>query len=244
MMRISRAAFARAVYFFLATSLPAAPLFAQAIAGSMSGPISGTVLGPDNQPLAGQDVVLHRVSGSSGVTAAEGVSASDGSFSLIVADSAAPADAVYFLAARFEGELYLGDAFRAPFDTAERHVLQVGVAATSARNLISGVGDVGAGGAGAGAGGAGGLARDPTTWLLWVLPAVAVLALMATTLLGRGRIPERRRTLLAIAQLDEAHAAGAAADSAASADSAAYELQRTQLLARLARHARHARVDD
>jgi hypothetical protein len=202
-----------------------AALLATVPANAQSGDVvRGVVRGPDGSPLGGQAVVLHRVTGSAGLTVAGDTSAADGSFRLEVADAAADADAVYFLAARFEGELYIGDAFKAPFDSTTQHAVLVGTPETSARNLVTDA------------------AReimppaptppDPTRWLLWVLPVLALIVLAGTTMIGRARVPDRRRALLAIAQLDEAHA-----QNAQGADDSAYRARRAELLARVTRSA-------
>ena len=200
--------------------LAAQPLHAQA--GDI---VRGIVHGPDGAPLAGQAVVLHRVTGSAGVTVASDSSDADGSFRLHVQDADADVDAVYFLASRYNGELYIGDAFKAPFDSTVLRAVRVGTPETSARNLVTDA------------------AReimppappppDPTRWLLWILPVLAITALAVTTMIGRGRVPERRRALHAIAQLDEAHASS----THSTVDDSAYHARRAELLARLARSA-------
>jgi hypothetical protein len=172
-------------------------------------PVRGRVVGPDGSPLAGQGVVLHRVDASTGVTVATGVSDSSGSFELDVPSADASGDGVFFLAARYtDGELYLGDAFRAPFDSAAQHVVRVGVPETSARNLVTG----------------GEPPEDPAAWLLYALPLAAIVGFAAVHALRTGRIPARRRTLAEIARLDEHKVAS---------DDASYRARRAELLARL-----------
>lgn len=188
-----------------------------------SGDVRGRVLGPDGKPLGGQSVVLHRVTGSSGLTVASGTSDANGAFLLHVADPSAVPDAVYFLAARYKSELYIGDAFKAPFDTSARHEVQVGVAATSARALTTGTTAPDA------------LPQqaaplDPTRSLVWILPALAIAAVLVTMLAGRARMPSRRRTLIEIARLDEANAP-------APQDAQSYNERRAALLAQLGRTA-------
>lgn len=189
-----------------------------------TGVVRGHVVGPDGKALSGQQVVLHRVTGSSGLTVATGVSAATGSFTLEVKDPNAIADAVYFLAARYNNELYIGDAFKAPFDTATDHAVQVGVAATSARALIGGTTAAEA------LPPTGPPTPDPTRWLIWILPALALAAVAVMLFLGGARMPVRRRTLIEIARLDEAHASQPG-------DTQAYNARRETLLAQLGRHA-------
>ena|SRR5690349_2723552 len=182
----------------------ATPLMAQTT------PVRGRVVGPDGAPLPGQGVVLHRVDASTGVTVATGVSDSNGSFQLDVPVADASGDGVFFLAARYsDGELYLGDAFRAPFDTAAQHVVRVGVAETSARNLVTGGEPP---------------QEDPAAWLLYALPLAAIVGFAGVHAMRTGRIPARRRTLAEIARLDEENAAS---------NDAAYRARRAELLARL-----------
>jgi hypothetical protein len=199
-------------------------VLALAIAASISaqssiGIVRGHVLGPDGKPLPGQAVVLHRVTGSNGLTVATGTSESDGSFRLRVTDvTTASEDAVYFLAARYNQELYIGDAFKAPFDTTADHNVRVGVAETSARALVSGVGDDPAVPQAP-------PPKDPTRWLIFIMPALALIALIVMLFGPRGRVPARRRILLEIAKLDESNAT--------TGGSSEYEQQRAALLAKL-----------
>jgi hypothetical protein len=165
--------------------------------------VRGRVIGPDGKGLADTRVVLHRVVGAGGANIAEVQSDAEGRFT-IAADSAPSPEAIYFLATRYEGELYIGEAFRAPFDQGE-YLLPVGVPGTSASALI-GEGDVGP---------ATGTAQGmPTTmpgsapatstrWLLFAIPGIMLLGVLAYFLLrARSRVPERRRLLAEIAELD------------------------------------------
>jgi hypothetical protein len=198
----------------VATALPVS-------AQTGSGIVRGHVIGPDGKPLSKQAVVLHRVAGASGLTVATGTSEKDGSFRLTVADAASAADdAVYFLAARYKEELYLGDAFKAPFDTTMDHTVQVGVAATSARALLGAT----TGGDAQGALPQATAPADPTRWLIFIMPALAIIALVVMLFGPRGRIPPRRRVLLEIAKLDEAEGGSG---------NAAYRDRRAALIAQL-----------
>ena len=186
------------------------PLAAQTV------PVTGRILGPDGQPLAGQNVVLHRVDASSGVTVATGVSDDAGQFRLDVPVAEAAGTGVFFLAARYtDGELYLGDAFRAPFDSATQHVVQVGTAETSARNIVSA--------------GTEPKPADETRWLLFALPLIGILAFTTWYLVGGVRIPPRRMALAEIARLDEQNATQA---------DPTYHARRAELLTRLGRQVR------
>lgn len=201
-------------------------LFGVSAAGAqVTDSVRGRLIDQDGAPLPDQGVLLHRVVGNAGANIAEGRTDADGRFTVTV-DSADNADAVYFLAARWEGELYIGEAFRAPVGATE-HVLQVGVPGTSASALIDGTEPgppmgMPQGGAPAGAGG-----RPATgaSWLLFAVPAIALLGVVAYFLLrGRTAVPERRRLLVELAELDLEHAAAPTAD---------YRARRARLLEQL-----------
>jgi len=156
--------------------------------------IQGRVLGPDNAALAGQPVVLHRVQAAAGATVAEAVTTADGAFELrapITTDTTA----IYFVAARYQGALYIGAPFRAGQAESEDQVIQVGVAGTSANELL----------------GDGSLtmpqplgrAVTNRNWLLLVIPLVGVAAVAIYALIPRGRMPHNRALLIRIAELDE-----------------------------------------
>ena len=66
--------------------------------------VRGRLIDQDGAPLAEQRVLLHRVVGNAGANIAEARTDADGRFTVAV-DSADNAEAVYFLAARWEGEL-------------------------------------------------------------------------------------------------------------------------------------------
>ena len=155
--------------------------------------VRGRVLGPDNNMLAAQRVVLHRVDSSGGSTVAEDTSAADGRFELRVAASA-DTGAVYFIASRYQEELFIGPPFRPQAaDTAEQF-LQVGVPGTSADQLLRGD-----------APGAESTGRPATTrsWILLLIPLLGVVAVSLYALLSRNRISPERSLLIRVAELDE-----------------------------------------
>ncbi len=209
---------------FIRAGLLLATLTALPAQAQQAGVVRGVVSGPDGKALPAQTVVLHRVMGTTGVTVATGTSSADGTFRLDVPAADASSDAVYFLAARFDNELYIGDAFRAPFDSVTIHAVQVGVAATSARNLVSDDAQAVMPPAPA--------APDPTRRLVWILPALAIAALIGMLTIGRTRVPDRRRALLALAELDEARH-----PNTATVDDAALRARRDELVTRAARPA-------
>lgn len=202
----------------LALGLPAAAQQTDTIS------LDGRVLGPGGEPLAGQVVVLHRVAEGSGATIAADTSGSDGGFTLAAGGFSPSPDATYFVAARYEGELYIGAPFRPPLPPDVDYAVQVGVPGTSATALM-------------------GAASEPRStapqpeepfpyrlWILLIIPLL-VIALAAGYLLTRQRASDRRRTLLEIAELDEAHDAELVAGHVA--DSTLYWAERRALLERL-----------
>lgn len=158
--------------------------------------VRGVVLGPDNAPLPQQRVVLHRVDSSSGNTIAEAQTADDGTF-VLTAPASADTSAVYFVASRYDGELYIG----APFREAEgglNQVLQVGIPAMSATSMLE---DASSGGPGF----APPIERPATTggWMLLLIPLLGVVAVAAYALVPRARIPQERALYIRVAELDE-----------------------------------------
>lgn len=206
-----------ALVLVLALLLPLDLLHAQTL--------TGRVIGADGKPVKDQAVLLHRVQGNSGATIAQATTEADGRFT-IKSDSVSTPDAVFFLATRWEGELYIGEAFRAPFATAEQ-VLQVGVPGTSASALL---GDGTQGGPRAPAatmppGSTGGAPATGSKWLLFAVPAIALLGVAAYfALRSRVAISPRRRLLRQIAELDLEQG---------SAPDAAYHVRRAELLEEL-----------
>jgi hypothetical protein len=199
------------LFLGLTMLLPVATLHAQEIT------VRGRVVGPDGAPLAEQRVVLHRVDAAGGATIAETASGADGGFEM---RAVVPADtgAVYFVAARYDEELYIGPPFRPADGTAGDQVIQVGVPAMSASSL---------------------LAEDELppmparqrqqnrTWLLLLIPLVGILGVAAYALIPRKSIPEERALLIRIAELDER------TTTAPEAHRAALLAERRQLIAQL-----------
>ncbi|HEX2166307.1 MAG TPA: carboxypeptidase-like regulatory domain-containing protein [Longimicrobiales bacterium] len=176
--------------------LAAALLFTggQAAAQQPAGSISGTITGPDNAPIANQTVVLHRVQATTGATVAETMTAGDGSFTLSI-PGIADTTALYFVATRYEGELYIGPPFRAGEQVSEAQVIQVGVPGTSATAMLEGGGTVLPQPVGR--------AATNRNWLLLAIPLVGVAAVAIYALIPRSHVPRDRALLIRIAELDE-----------------------------------------
>ena len=186
--------------------------------------LEGRVLGPEGEPLAGQVVVLHRVAQGSGATIAADTSRADGRFTLAAGGFPSSPDATYFVAARYRGELYIGAPFRPPLPPDVDYTVQVGVPGTSATALM---------GAASAPGSPAPLPEDPFPYRLWILLIIPLLVVALATgyLLTRQRGVDRRRALLEIAELDEAHDRELAAGHVA--DSTLYWAERRALLERL-----------
>jgi hypothetical protein len=184
--------------------------------------VRGRIIDGAGQPVADQAVLLHRVIGSSGANIAQARSDSAGHF-LIAADTTGGTQATYFLAARWNDELYISEAFQAPFGAAER-VLQVGVPGTSASALLEGNATTTPRQLPAAAP-PGGAPASAARWLLFAVPALSLLGLGAYLVLrNRGALPERRRMLARIARLD-LEQAGMGSES--------FRAERARLLGRL-----------
>jgi hypothetical protein len=194
-----------------ATLLLPAPLLAQAADGAV---LRGIVLDETGAPSAGVPVALHRITDAGGGLVENATSDEAGRFELRLADEAL--DAVYFVAARYREELYIGPTFRPPFPEASDYVVQVGLEEASASALLRGT-DVT-------------IAPPPSPWR-WALLGVLILAFLigAAVLVRRvvGPAP-RRRLLIRIAELDEALAGS---DDQAETD--ARQLERDRLFERL-----------
>lgn len=182
----------------LALPLAAAAQAPQVAAG-------GRVLGPDTMPLAGQDVVLHRVDEAGGSTIAEVVTDEAGRFAMSAA-AGADTSAVYFVAARHDGELYIGPPFKPGAPGSMDQVIQVGVPGMSASAML-----------GQAQGGSvlpqtGGRPATSRTWLLLLVPLLGVAAVAVFMLIPRTSIPQQRRLLIRVAELDERATAAAPAE--------------------------------
>lgn len=155
--------------------------------------VRGRVLGPDNAGLAGQRVVLHRVDQAGGATIAEATSGENGTFELR-AQATTDTSGVYFVAARYDEELYIGPPFRPTEEPGAEQIIQVGIPSMSATAMM-------------GEGGGMGMGMPPQqqsrNWLLILVPLIGVAGVIVYALLSRNRIPEERRLLIRVAELDE-----------------------------------------
>ncbi|MBR9988654.1 MAG: hypothetical protein KFH98_02805 [Gemmatimonadetes bacterium] len=180
-------------HFLLLLAVTFAPL-ADGAAAQQPDPVVGRIIGPDNLPLGGQTVVLHRVQAAAGATVAETVTAEDGRFELLL-PAGSDTSAVFFVATRHAGELYIGAPFRAGEQTPGGQIIQVGLPGTSATAMLE----------------SGSVSMPqpigrPLTnrnWLLLVIPLVGVSAVAVYALIPRSRVAPDRAMLIRIAELDE-----------------------------------------
>lgn len=180
--------------------------------------IHGRVVGADNAGVAGQRVVLHRVDASGGATIAETVSGEDGRFELRT-PATADTTGVYFVAARYDEELYIGPPFRPTDPLAAEQVIQVGIPSMSATSLLA---DDGAGAMPVGRG-----PPQSRAWLLLIVPLLGVTGVVIYMVSSGRRIPRYRALLIQVAELDERMSTASAAQRASLQD------ERLRLMARL-----------
>jgi hypothetical protein len=155
--------------------------------------VRGRVIGPDNAGMSGQRVVLHRVDESGGFTIAEAISGEEGRFELS-APATTDTTGVYFVAARYDEELYIGPPFRPAEDAGGEQLIQVGVPAMSATAMMEGGGMQGFGMP---------AQQQSRNWLLIIVPLLGVGAVIVYALASRNSIPRERRLLIRVAELDE-----------------------------------------
>jgi hypothetical protein len=159
--------------------------------------LRGVTIGPDGAPAPGVPIALHRVTETGGALVQDVITDEAGRFAITADDEAD--DALYFVAARYEGGLYIGPTFRPPFPEDSEYVVQVGVEETSAARMARGVSPDQV------------FVRPPASPWRWGIAfgVLVTLIVVGIILLLRMRGPEpRRRILISIAELDEDHAAG------------------------------------
>jgi hypothetical protein len=207
----------RAVHTLVLLAFICASTTTPAAAQQASASVSGRIIGPDESALSDQTVVLHRVQGAQGETVATAVTLEDGGFVLEFPLQADPA-ALYFVATRYEGELYIGAPFRAGEQDPAGQLIQVGVPGTSATAMLEGGGAMPQP-----------IGRPATSrnWLLLVIPLMGVAAVALYALIPRSRVPPDRALLIRIAELDERMG------SAPDAQRAALREERLRLAAQL-----------
>ena len=173
--------------------------------------INGRVVDPQEKPVAGLEVLLHAVTESSGSDVDKDTTAEDGTFRLSA--PSADANAVYFVAVTWQGQLFMGDLLRPPFPTDQEYLVRVGVNPVD----LSGVAD-------APPVSPEEQKKERSAGAVVILAAGAVIA----ALLGYGlhrRPASQRRWLVELARIED--------DIAADPDSSALQKRRAELRARL-----------
>lgn len=188
-------------------------------------PLSGTVVDSAGKPVAGQRVTLHEVTQASGAMVDSALTDAQGRFSVRV-PAVRDTNTIFFVATRWQGELYIGTPFRPPVPAGAAYTVTVGV------NPVQ----MGPVGGGMGGGAPGGPQPPPpaspgtTRWFLVAMLGLVALAAVIYGLAGvaRDRAEQRRRELLLrIAQLDERVAATGGEEASA------LRRERAELMAQL-----------
>lgn len=200
----------------LASGLPllaaVTALFAAASAG-VAQELRGIVLDEHGAPVQDVPLALHRISDDGGMLVADATSDAAGRFRMAIVGSADDGN-IYFVTARYRGELYIGPTFRPPIPGDAEYVVQVGIEEASASAMMRGTGGVVVG-------------PPPSPWRAALFGVFAIALLVAAALALRrvaGPAP-RRRLLIRIARLDEEYAAAGPTDE--------YFAERERLLDRL-----------
>jgi len=160
--------------------------------------LSGRVVDQQGQPVAGLEVLLHRVAGQDGASIGQARSDENGSFRFRI-DETPPADAVYFAAARFNEQMYIGPFEKPPIDSLQPYEIVVGGEPISFDAPVMPA-----------TGTAGGALQSPvgpSRWTLALIPLLAVLGLAVAIALSRRRQLQRRHLLIRLAVLEEQAAA-------------------------------------
>lgn len=168
-------------------------MFATAHAASAQSRISGKVIDPAGQPVAGVEVLLHAVEESSGNQIDKDTTVSDGTFR-VDARRVDP-KAVYFVAVVYNSQLFIGDMMRAPFPQGQDYIVQVGVNPVDLRPATA-VTDVPPANK----------AADRTAGLAVMITAAALICGVVFFAVQR-RPPTRRRWLVELAHLEDEIAA-------------------------------------
>lgn len=198
-----------------------AALLAWADAGSATAQdlrVAGRIVGPGGAPAAGQTVVLHRVTGDGGTLLAEATADTEGRF-VLEAAGPAPEGAVYFVASRFEGRLYIGPMLRPPFDAGTEVTLEIGDPARALGTATPAAAPtipVQSPGAATG---------TPRRWLLLLAPLAGLLGIVVWAGSAVTGPPRDRRILIQLARLDNRFR-----EAGAGGDRAEYEKRRRRLL--------------
>jgi hypothetical protein len=151
--------------------------------------ITGIVTDPQGAPVPDLHVLLHRVAGAGGASLGSALTDSTGAFS-ISAEAVSDTSAIYFAAARLDGELYIGPFVSEP-DGSTPYVLVVGGDAVPIGPAMNPpLPPVSPGG-------------GPRRQLLVILPLLALLGVATWAIMRGVRPPPERRALVRLAMIDE-----------------------------------------
>jgi len=164
---------------------------------------------PQGAPMAGLEVLMHRVAGGSGANIARDTTAEDGSFTL-TAEGPVQDSAVYFAAARYRNELFVGEFVRPPFDAGVSYTLVVGGQPFSLDSPLP-VAPAAAPSAPA----------PSSSWLPLLAPVLALAGVIYAAATRSSRPPRHRRLLIRLAAFDEEAAAANSDGDGAPPDEAA-----------------------
>jgi hypothetical protein len=211
----------------LRTALAVAVLAAWMVpAGAWAQELTGVALGPDEAPLAGVPVVLHRVGGGGGAFISTDTTDAEGGFRFELEPAGAD---VYFAALRYEGSMYIGPAVEAGGEPVTGYILRVepGSEAGAVASALAQPGPMPAAAQPAQAAGGGG---ESDLWAFFLVGLLAVGA--AAAFLFAAPRYRHRRTRDALVQLATVENALAGPD--ADADRARLEATRDRLRKQLA----------
>jgi hypothetical protein len=154
--------------------------------------VGGLAVDTAGRPVTGIDVVLHRYSMATGGALLGSVTTDSTGRFVLRATEALDTSAIYFAAARVEGELYIGPFVRAPGDDAYEIVIGGEPFALGDPSGVPLTDDAT-------------VATPPRArnWSAPLLPAAALLALAGWMLVHANRPLRRRRLLVRLATIDE-----------------------------------------
>ena len=149
--------------------------------------IRGRALDDQDQAMPGLLVLLHRVTTAGGGTVDTDTTDAQGAFELI-APAETDSAAVFFVAANHNGEMFMGDMQRLPFPDSMEYVIALSEPVRVAEPVAP--------------------EDERAGWFVILGGLVVILGVLAFTL--RRRVPQHRRLLVELANLDDADASAPA----------------------------------
>ena len=148
--------------------------------------IAGRALDNSNQPLPNLEVLLHRVTEAGGSTVGLDTTDTSGAFTL-VAPAETDTSAIYFVAAKHMGELYMGEMLRLPFPQEQEYVVSLTDPVRMTEPAAAPPPPA---------------EQDRRAGLVVILAGAALVAAVLLFALRR-RVPTHRRLLVELANLDD-----------------------------------------